>query len=203
MPDAFQESSQETTAVRSAKSLKLALNTDGSIDWESSLEKHKEAFIRAIEVDPNGILQNIQEQAGETPSTNPTGIADSTVLGFVNLIMVGEAILYSTVGAKLATPLKFVHPVVAIKACAVSMKDIEPIMEPGKRIIKRYVPDKYLTQEFQDIAVCAEELAKLSIAKFKACVELGVEIQHRLMSPNNQSTNEAPPNGHAPESSVN
>lgn len=191
MPDdAFQESG-ESPARKSSKSLKLLLNTDGSIDWESSLDKHKEAFIKAIEVDPNGILQNIQEQAGEQPSapTNPTGIADSTVLAAANLLMVGEALLFTTIGAKLAPPLAFVHPVVGIKACAVSMDDIQPIIEPGKRIIKRYVPDKYLTAEFQDIAVCAEHLAKLSVAKFKACVELGVEIQKRI------TTAQTKPNG--------
>ena len=176
--DAFVESGNEPTRKSSARSLKLNLKEDGSIDWESTSEKHTRSFIEAIKVDPNGILDNIKEEAGTSlPDDEPDGIADATVLATVNAVMVVEALGVVTLGAKFAPVLKNLHPIVAIKACAVSADEIEPIMPACKRIIKRYVPLEYLGAEYQDLAIVGEHLIKLSAAKFKACIDLAVEIE--------------------------
>jgi len=177
--DAFVESTE--TRTRSVKSIKLPTNEDGSIDWDACPDKHKQAFIDAIKADPNGILQNIQEEAGqpsgEPRSNKPTGIADASVLAAANGLMVAEALLISAFGHKIAPPLKNLHPVVAIKACSVSMKEMEPVMPECKRIMKRYIPVEYLGQEYQDLAVVGQHLIKLSMEKFKACVDLAIEIE--------------------------
>lgn len=175
--DAFVES-QESTPRKSSKSMKLNLKEDGSIDWESTPDKHTQAFIKAVEVDPNGILDNIKEQAGtSTPDDEPSGIADATVLTATNLVMVVEALGISTIGTKFAPVLKNLHPVVAIKACAVSMEELKPVMPAAKRVIKRYIPSEYLGQEYQDLTILGEHLVKLSVAKFKACIDLAIEIE--------------------------
>lgn len=169
---------ETTTRSKPPKSIKLVMNENGSIDWDSTSEKNTSAFIEAIKVDPNGILQNIKEEAG-SPSTDeePSGIADATVLTAANALMVVEAIGVSTIGTKFAPVLKNLHPVVAIKACTVSMEEIKPILPAAKRIINRYVPTKYLGAEYQDIAIVGEHLIKLSAQKFKACVDLAMEIE--------------------------
>lgn len=174
---AFVENESKRTKSFS-KSMKLLLNEDGSIDWENSSEKHKSAFLNAVEIDPNGILDNIKQQAGtSSPDDEPSGIADSTVLAATNVVMVVEAVGITTIGARFAPVLKNLHPVVAIKACTVSMDEIRPIMPAAKRIINRYVPTKYLGQEYQDIAIVGEHLLKLSAQKFKDCVALAMEIE--------------------------
>lgn len=176
--DAFVEAGSSDTRTRSVRNIKLPTNEDGSIDWEACPDKHKQAFIDAIKADPNGILQNIQEEAGQQGSSPaPDGIADATVLAAVNAVMVVEAIGVTTIGPRFAPPLKNLHPVVAIKACSVSMEEIQPVMPECKRIIKRYIPSEYLGQEYQDIAIVAQHLMKLSAEKFKACVELAMEIE--------------------------
>lgn len=177
--DAFVENSEPRS--RSPKSIKLPLTDAGVIDWENTSEKHTKAFISAIKADPNGILDNIREEAGassENPDEEPTGIADASVLTATNVIMVLEAIGITLIGPKFAPVLKKLHPVVAIKACTVSMEEIKPIMPAAKRIMKRYIPVKYLGQEYQDIAICAEHLLKLSGEKFKSCIELAIAIQN-------------------------
>lgn len=175
--EAFTESS-DSIPRRTAKTLKLNLKEDGSIDWESTSDKHTQAFIHAVEIDPNGILDNIKEQAGtSTPDDEPSGIADATVLTATNLVMCAEALLITAFGSKIAPPLKNLHPIIAIKACAVSMEELQPVMPAAKRIIKRYVPAEYLGQEYQDLAIVGEHLLKLSVAKFKACVDLALEIE--------------------------
>ena len=178
--DAFVESNSESRA-RSVKSIKLPLKEDGSINWESTSEKHTQAFIDAIKADPNGILQNIQEEAGQsssgTPDAEPSGIADASVLAAVNAVMVVEAIGVCGIGPKFAPVLKNLHPLVAIKACSVSLEDIKPVMPACKRIIKRYVPSEYLGQEYQDLAIVGEHLLKLSSQKFKDCIDLAMKIE--------------------------
>lgn len=175
---AFVESPDERRTSRSAKSLKLPLKEDGSIDWENASEKHTQSFIDAIKADPNGILQNIREEAGtSTPDDEPEGIADATVLAATNAVMVVEALGITAIGSRFAPVLKNLHPVVAIKACTVTMEEIQPVMPACKRIIKRYVPSNYLGQEYQDLAIVGEHLLKLSAAKFKACVELAMQIE--------------------------
>lgn len=181
---AFEESadSSESVSRKSPKAIKLNLKEDGSIDWDTTSDKHTSAFIHAVEVDPNGILDNIKEQAGtSSPDDEPSGIADATVLTTVNLVMAVEALCISGVGPKFAPPLKNLHPVVAIKACAVSMEELKPVMPAAKRVLKRYVPVEYLGQEYQDLAIVGEHLLKLSVAKFKACVDLAIEIEKMKM----------------------
>ena len=178
--DAFVEAEQ-TERTRSVRNIKLPTNEDGSIDWEACPDKHKQAFIEAIKADPNGILQNIQEEAGSSSapssSDNPTGIADASVLAAANGLMIAEALLISGFGHKIAPSLKHLHPVVAIKACSVTMEEMEPVMPECKRIMKRYIPVEYLGAEYQDLAIVGQHLIKLSMAKFKACVDLAMEIE--------------------------
>lgn len=189
--NAFVESESEVRSSRPAKSIKLPLQEDGSIDWDNASEKHKQSFIDAIKADPNGILQNIKEEAGTaTPDDEPEGIADATVLASINAVMVVEALAITAIGPKFAPPLKNLHPLVAIKACTVTMEEIQPVMPAAKRIIKRYVPLEYLGQEYQDIAIIAEHLLKLSAAKFKACVDLAMEIDRMK-----QGASSSKPNG--------
>jgi hypothetical protein len=57
------------------------------------------------------------------------------------------------------------------------MEDMKPVMPECKRIMKRYIPTEYLGQEYQDIAIVGQHLMKLSMAKFKACVDLAMEIE--------------------------
>lgn len=177
---AFVESNSEPR-TRSVRNIKLPTNQDGSIDWDACSDKHKQAFIDAIKADPNGILQNIQEEAGSSsatsPDAEPEGIADATVLAAVNAVMIIEAIGITTIGPRFAPPLKNLHPVVAIKACSISMEEIQPVMPACKRIIKRYVPSEYLGQEYQDLAIVGEHLLKMSAQKFKTCVEIAMEIE--------------------------
>lgn len=180
--DAFVETNNEsTTRARSSRSLKLQLKDDGSIDWESTSEKHTQAFIEAIKVDPNGILQNIREEAGVSGdsegSEEPSGIADATVLAATNALMVVEAVAITTLGAKAVPVLKSLHPVVAIKACSVTQEEMAPVMPAAKRIMKRYIPADYLSAEYQDLAIVGEHLLKLSGEKFKACIALAQEIE--------------------------
>jgi hypothetical protein len=178
--DAFVEA-KTTERIRSVRNIKLPTNEDGSIDWEACSDKHKQAFIDAIKADPNGILQNIQEEAGSSSapsgSDNPTGIADASVLAAANGLMIAEALLISGFGHKIAPPLKHLHPVVAIKACSVTMEEMAPVMPECKRIMKRYIPAEYLGSEYQDLAIVGQHLIKLSMAKFKACVDLAMEIE--------------------------
>jgi hypothetical protein len=192
--EAFVES--EETPRRTLKSIKLPVNEDGSINWDAASAKHTQAFIDAIKADPNGILKNIQEEAGQQPSAdsgeaNPTGIADASVLAAANGLMIAEALLIAGFGHKIAPPLKSLHPVVAIKACAVTMEEMQPVMPECKRIMKRYIPVEYLGQEYQDIAIVGQHLIKLSMTKFKACVDLAMEIEKMKASAANK------PNGHA------
>jgi hypothetical protein len=176
---AFVESTPTDTETRSrSKFLKLSLNEDGSIDWDSTSQKHTQAFIDAVKADPNGILQNIKEEAGSsTRDDEPEGIADATVLAVTNALMVVEALGITYFGPKIASPLKNLHPIVAIKACTVSLDEMTPVMPACKRIIKRYVPLEYLGAEYQDLAIVGEHLIKLSAAKFKACIDLAVELE--------------------------
>lgn len=175
--EAFTES-QETETRKYPKSIKLSLKDDGSIDWDSTSDKHTKAFIKAVEVDPNGILDNIKEQAGTSkPDDEPSGIADASVLTAANLVMSVEAIGVSMIGPKFVPVLSNLHPVVALKACSVSMEELKPVMPAAKRIMKRYIPVEYLGQEYQDLAIVGEHLLKLSTAKFKACIDLAMEIE--------------------------
>jgi hypothetical protein len=179
-PDsAFVESAAATESRRTPKSIKLSLNENGSIDWENTSQKHTQAFIEAIKVDPNGILDNIREEAGSAPSPDeePTGIADATVIAAANAVMVIEAVGVTAIGPRFVPVLKNLHPIVAIKACSVTVEELKPVIPACKRIIKRHVPLEYLGQEYQDIAIVAEHLLKLSAAKFKACVDLAIEIE--------------------------
>ena len=185
--DAFQEVS--TPRNKPPKAIKLPLKEDGSIDWESTSSKHTQAFIDAIKVDPNGILDNIKEEAGQTASGESTGIADATVLAATNLIMISEALLITSLGSKWAPPLKNLHPIVAIKACTVSLDEMQPVMPECKRIIKRYVPMEYLSQEYQDIAIVAKHLIGLSVQKFKDCVDLAVKIEAMKNAPQPSKAN--------------
>ena len=94
MEEAFVEGSE--IPKRTVKNIRLPINEAGQIDWDSASDKHKQAFIDAIKADPNGILQNIQEEAGQQPSAesaDPTGVADATVLAGANAIMIAEAFL--------------------------------------------------------------------------------------------------------------
>ena len=198
MEEAFVEGSE--IPKRTVKNIRLPINEAGQIDWDSASDKHKQAFIDAIKADPNGILQNIQEEAGQQPSAesaDPTGVADATVLAGANAIMIAEAFLIAIFGHKLAPPLKELHPIVAIKACAVTMEEMAPVMPECKRIIKRYVPMEYLGQEYQDLAIVGQHLIKLSMAKFKACVDLAIEIENmkagRTNKPNGRAVIDAEP----------
>lgn len=187
---AFVESTPEEPRVRSVKAIKLPLKEDGSIDWESTSGKHTQAFIDAIKTDPNGILDNIKEEAGsKTPDDEPSGIADATVLAAANAIMVVEALGVTTIGPKFAPVLSNLHPLVAIKACSITEEEIKPVMPACKRIIKRYVPIEYLGAEYQDIAIVAQHLMKLSAQKFKDCIDLAMEIEARRASPQRNKVN--------------
>lgn len=169
---AFVENQEEVPAVY-VKNLKLPMNEDGTIDWDSAPDKHKKAFIQAIQNDPSGILANIQEEAAGDSAEG--AVADSTVLALANAIFIVEAIGFSTIGAKFHPALKHLHPIVAIKACTVTLAEMEPVMEPAKRIVHRYMPPNLL--QYQDIIVVGEYLARLSAIKFRQCVELGMEIE--------------------------
>jgi hypothetical protein len=185
---------QDTTTAepsykgRPLKSIKLAMNEDGTINWDGMSERHIDAFIDAIKKDPKGILDNIKEEASQSPDEEPTGIADATVLTCVNLIMVIEAIGMTTLGPRYVPVLRNLHPAVAVKACAVEMDQIKPIMAPAKRIIKRYVPLDYLSQEYQDIFIVGEHIIGMGITKFKDCVALAKEIENQRSTPT-QRTN--------------
>lgn len=179
--DAFIESQE--TSRRSTRSIKLPLKENGAIDWENASEKNTAAFVEAIKVDPNGILQNIQEEAGATVTSETEGLSDATVVAAANLVMVIEAIALSVFPVPRFFPvLHNLAPIVAVKACAVSRKELEPIMEPSKRLIQKYIPDKYLSQDWQDIAVIAEHLGKISGEKFAACLKLANEIERMKQS---------------------
>lgn len=176
--DAFIETNPEERSTRSVKSIKLPLLENGSIDWENTSEKHTKAFIAAIKADANGILQNIKEEAGTaTPDDEPEGIAGASVVAAANAVMVVEALGITALGSKFVPALKNLHPVVAIKACSVTLEEMQPVMPACKRILKRYVPMEYLGQEYQDLTIVGEHLLKLSAAKFKACVDLAMEIE--------------------------
>lgn len=187
MTDAFQESTDEPI-IRSKK-LSLPITEEGSIDWENASEKHKKIFIQAIKADPNGILQNIQEEAS-SPAPD-SGIADATVLVAANAILGIEAIGFTTIGTRFAPVLSNLHPVVAIQACTVTAEEMAPVMPECKEILKDLLPPDVL--KYQKFAVVAEHMAKLSMVKFKACVDLAMEIEKRK---NNPAYNKV--NGHAP-----
>lgn len=169
---AFIESGEEEPRSRT-RNIRLPMNDDGTIDWESAQDKHKKAFIQAIQSDPSGILQNIQEEAN-AEVTGPQ-VADATVVALANVFFIAEGIVFSIVGSKIVPQFKHLHPVVAIKACTVTAEEMEPVMEPSKRLIARYMPPQFL--EYQDFAVVGEHLLKLSTQKFKACLELAMEIE--------------------------
>lgn len=175
--DAFVETSG---TKKSARSIKLPLTEEGVIDWDLATDKNKEAFIDAIKNDANGILQNIKEEAGQTSTSDdePSGIANATVVAATNLVMATEALGVSMIGPKFVPVLKNLHPVVALKACSVTEKEMEPVMPAAKRIVERYIPSKYLGQEYQDLAIVGEHLLKLSTQKFKDCVKLAIEIEN-------------------------
>ena len=177
--EAFVESSDESERPRPVKSLKLAMNEDGSIDWTNTSQKHTKLFISAIKADPNGILENIKEEAGQVsdPDAEPSGIADASVVAAANAVMMVEALGVTTIAPKFVPVLKNLHPVVAIKACSVSLDEMKPVLPACKRIMKRYVPIEYLGQEWQDIAIVGEHLLKVGAAKFKMCVDLAIEIE--------------------------
>lgn len=187
--DAFQESSDDDTPRARSRKLTLPILEDGSIDWDSASDKHKKSFIEAIKADPNGILQNIQEEAS-APAAD-SGIADATVVAAANVILSIEAIGFTTIGAKVVPVLKHLHPLVAIQACTVTQEEMAPVMPACKRIIAEYMPPEIM--KYQDFVVVAEHLMKLSAVKFKACVDLAMEIEHRK---NNPAYNKV--NGHAP-----
>jgi hypothetical protein len=174
--DAFVESGSEEEPRASVKNLRLPINPDGTIDWDSASQKHKDAFVQAIKSDPNGILQNIQEEAGQAVSEDgDSGIADSTVVALANAIFIVEGVAFAVVGKRVVPVLANLHPFVAIKACTVTHEDMEPVMEPAKRIVARFTPAKWL--QYQDFAVVGEHLLKLSAQKFQACVELAQRIE--------------------------
>lgn len=174
---AFVESGEEEPRTRT-RNLRLPINDDGSIDWETATDKHKKAFIEAIKSDPSGILQNIQEEA-EGAVAGPM-VADATVVALANVFFIAEGLVFSTVGRKVVPQFQHLHPVVAIKACCVTQEEMEPVMEPAKRLVARYMPPQFL--EYQDIAVVGEHLLKLSTEKFKACLELAMQIEQMKAS---------------------
>jgi hypothetical protein len=180
---AFVESTDEP--IVRGKKLSLPLTEDGSIDWDSASDKHKKLFIQAIKSDPNGILQNIQEEATDAPAGS--GIADATVVALTNVLFVVEAIGITTLGPKAAPVLANLHPVVAIKACTVTEEEMKPVMPAAKRIIADLLPPEYL--EYQDWAIVGEHLVKLSAAKFKACIDLAMEIEQRKQNPSYNKVN--------------
>lgn len=172
--EAFVEpGSNEDTVVR-GKRVSLPLTEDGSIDWDAASEKHKKLFIQAIKADANGILQNIQEEASGAPAKE-SGIADATVVAAANVIFGIEAVAFTTIGARAMPILKNVHPIVAVQACMVTEEEMAPVMEPAKRILKDLLPPEVL--EYQDWAVVGQHVMKLSAAKFKMLVDLGMEIE--------------------------
>lgn len=188
MADAFIESVDEEPRVK-VKKISLPIQEDGSIDWDNASDKHKQAFIQAIQSDPQGILQNIQEEA--TGKSSEPGIADTTVVAMANVILAAEAVGFTTIGTKAVPVLKNLHPLVAIKACTVTAEEMEPVMEPAKRIIGRYMPPEVM--KYQDFIVVGEHLMKLSAVKFKACVDLAMEIERIKAS--GQSPHVATSNG--------
>lgn len=171
--EAFVENTEDQTPVVYVRNLKLPMNEDGTIDWDSAPDKHKKAFIQAIQNDPSGILANIQEEAGEQSSE--TAISDSTVLTLTNAIFMIEGVGFSLVGRRFVPVLKHLHPLVAIKACTVTRDELEPVMEPAKRIVARFMPPNLL--QYQDLIVVGEYFVRLSAIKFKACIDLAVQIQ--------------------------
>lgn len=180
---AFVESGAEEDVPRGrTRSLKLPMTDEGLIDWDSAQDKHKKAFIEAIKNDPNGILANIQEEAGGEGGVAGPQVADATVVALANAVFIVEGVAFSTIGAKAVPVLKHLNPIVAIKACTVTQEEMEPVMEPAKRLIARYMPPSFL--EYQDFAVVGEHLIKLSAAKFKACIELAMEIEKMKASGN-------------------
>lgn len=185
--DAFVETSDDTPRSRSRK-ISLPLMEDGSIDWDNASDKHKKSFIEAIKADPNGILQNINEEASAPPPES--GIADATVIVAANAILGIEAVGFSTIGARFVPILKNLHPVVAIQACTVTAEEMAPVMPECKEILKDLLPPDVL--KYQKFAVVAEHMAKLSIIKFKACMDLAMEIEKAKQNPAYGR-----PNGHA------
>lgn len=169
---AFVESPDDESPRIKAKRITLPISEDGSIDWDNASDKHKKIFIEAIKSDPNGILQNIKEEAAE-----PSGpaIADASVVAAANLILSVEAIGFTTIGARAVPVLHNLHPLVAIKACTVTAEEMEPVMEPAKRILAELIPPEVM--KYQDWVVVGEHLLKLSAIKFKACVDLAMEIE--------------------------
>lgn len=172
--EAFIESGGEEEPRASVRNLRLPVNPDGTIDWDSASDKHKKAFIEAIKADPNGILANIQEEATGTPDA-ASQVADATVVALANALFIVEGIAYATIGKRIVPVMAHLHPIVAIKACMVTAEDMEPVMEPCKRLIARYAPPQLL--EYQDWAVVGEHLIKLSAIKFHQCLELAQQIE--------------------------
>jgi hypothetical protein len=190
--EAFVESTEEPTRV-SGKKFSLPLTEDGSIDWDNASDKHKRLFIQAIKSDPNGILQNIQEEAGAAPAD--TGIADATVVAAANAILAVEAIGFTTIGPRFAPVLKNLHPVVAISACTVTEEEMQPVMPAAKRIIAEYMPPEL--GKYQDLIVVGQHLLKLSAAKFKHCIDLAMEIERVKASGQSSHVAAGPQNGKA------
>lgn len=171
---AFVEPESSDEPMVRGKRVSLPLTEDGSIDWDAASDKHKKLFIQAIKADANGILQNIQEEATGTPAKE-SGIADATVVAAANIIFGVEAVAFTTIGARAVPILGNLHPIVAIQACMVTEEEMAPVMEPAKRILKDLLPPEVL--EYQDWAIVGEHVMKLSAAKFKACVDLAMEIE--------------------------
>lgn len=185
--EAFVESIDEP--IIRGKRVSIPLADDGSFDWDNASDKHKKLFIQAIKADPQGILQNIQEEAAE-PSAE-SGIADATVVAAANVILAVEAVGFTTIGARAVPVLKNLHPIVAIKACSVTEEEMKPVMPAAKRIIARYIPPDVM--KYQDFVVVGEHLMKLSAIKFKACVDLAMEIERVKQA--GQPTSYTTPNG--------
>jgi hypothetical protein len=167
--EAFVEQPQEENDAVQPSQLTLHLAEDGTIDWTAS---DQSAFIHTITNDSTTL-----EIIGAAVEDQGPTVADATVLAAVNTIMGVEAIAISTLGPRVAPVLKEVKLPVALKACLVTKEEIEPILEPAKRIIVKYTPAAWL--EYQDFAVVLEHIGKLSGEKFAQCIALGVAIQNQ------------------------
>ena len=158
---------------------------DGSIDFSEISDDTKADLISGMIDDPDAKAAF----GASAPLPEPTGpiVADSSVLACANALMSIEVLGILTLGKRAVPVLKVLPAPVVVKACFVTREEIEPILEPSKRLIAKYSPAELL--QHQDLVVVAEHLLKLGALKFQECVKMAIEVQQHL----NASTIEAQP----------
>ena len=157
-----------------AHTIRLPLNEDGTIQWDNVKDSQKELFAKSVSSDATALemigLADEKKEGSE--------IADTTVLATANAIMAIEAVGVCTLGRRMAPILQELPIPVAVKACSISMEELQPIMEPSKRLIAKYTPAEWL--QHQDLVTVVEHLGKIGAQRFADCLKLASEIHQQI-----------------------